>query len=145
MARLTRDLTPEQRDIVEAAPGPVLVLAGVGCGKTRVLTSRVAVTLDRGVPARSILAITFTNRAAQEMRHRLAALIGGQAGEVALGTFHALCARILRRDGKLLAIEPSFVVWDEVDAARPWPWPLARSVCPATTRVSGAIKRASGR
>lgn len=116
MARLTRDLTPEQRDIVEAAPGPVLVLAGVGCGKTRVLTSRVAVTLDRGVPARSILAITFTNRAAQEMRHRLAALIGGQAGAVALGTFHALCARILRRDGKLLAIEPSFVVWDEVDS-----------------------------
>ncbi len=108
-------LTSEQRAIIEAQSGPVLVTAGVGCGKTHVLAERAARALDRGQPASGMLALTFTNRAAWEMRERLAALVGPAAGAVAVSTFHGFCARVLRRDGKVLAIEPSFIVWDDVD------------------------------
>jgi len=110
-------LTHEQRSIVEALHGPVLVVAGVGSGKTHVLAERAAHALHRGVTPGSMLAITFTNRAAREMRTRLAALVGPQGAEMAVTTFHALCVRILRRDGKLLAIDPAFAVWDEIDSA----------------------------
>lgn len=110
-------LTREQRSIVEALHGPVLVVAGVGSGKTHVLAERAAHALHRGVTPGSMLAITFTNRAAREMRTRLAALVGPQGTEMAVTTFHALCVRVLRRDGKLLAIDPAFAVWDEIDSA----------------------------
>ncbi len=115
--RYTERLTREQRSIVEALHGPVLVVAGVGSGKTHVLAERAAHALHRGVAPGSMLAITFTNRAAREMRARLAALVGPQGAEMAVTTFHALCVRILRRDGKLLAIDPAFAVWDETDSA----------------------------
>lgn len=109
-------LTSEQRAIVETLTGPVLVAAGVGCGKTRVLAERAAHALDQGMPLEALLAITFTNRAAHEMRERLMTLVGPQGAEATVTTFHALCTRILRRDGKVLAIDPSFVVWDDADS-----------------------------
>jgi len=115
MYRGAADLTPEQQAIVEAQDGPALVLASVGCGKTRVLAHRAALALDRGLPPSSLLAITFTNRAAREMRDRLAALVGTPAHEATVGTFHGFCAHVLRQSGKPLAYEPNFTVWDEID------------------------------
>lgn len=108
-------LTAEQQAIVEAQDGPSLVLAGVGCGKTRVLAYRAALALDRGLPPDSLLAITFTHRAAREMRERLRDLIGPSASDTTVSTFHGFCARVLRQSGKALAFEPHFAVWDEID------------------------------
>ena len=109
-------LSPEQRAIIATLDGPVLVVAGVGSGKTHVLAERAAQALHRGVAPSSMLAVTFTNRAAREMRARLTALVGRHGDAMAVTTFHALCVRILRRDGKELAIDPYFTVWDEVDS-----------------------------
>src|SRR5688572_27176432 len=109
-------MTAEQRAIIETLTGPVLVVAGVGSGKTRVLAERAAHALDRGLPPDHLLAVTFTNRAAREMRLRLADLVGPGSAQATVTTLHALCVRILRQDGKVLAIDPSFVVWDDVDS-----------------------------
>jgi DNA helicase-2/ATP-dependent DNA helicase PcrA len=109
-------LNPQQRQAVTAPNGPVLVLAGPGSGKTRVLTHRLAYRIrEQGVPPRSIMAVTFTNKAAREMRNRVAALLGGADGGVSLGTFHALCARLLRREADQLGLSREFVIYDEAD------------------------------
>lgn len=108
--------TPEQRAIIERQSGPLLVLAGVGSGKTLVLAQRAAYALDRGVPADSLLAITFTNRAAQELRSRLALTAPGAGRTATICTFHAFCARVLRLDGHLLEIERNFAIWDDADS-----------------------------
>src|SRR5512136_125722 len=100
-------LNPQQREAVTAPLGPSLVLAGPGSGKTRVLAHRIAYLIQAlGVPPAQIMAVTFTNRAAREMRARVEGLIGMAAGpsSVRLGTFHALCARMLRREAGLLSI-----------------------------------------
>ncbi|MFN3928654.1 MAG: ATP-dependent helicase [Thermoflexus sp.] len=111
-----RDLNPSQQEAVTAPDGPVLVLAGPGSGKTRVLTYRIAYLLTaRRVSPFHILAVTFTNKAAEEMRSRLEALFGGRAAELTLGTFHAVCARFLRREASLLGLNPQFVIYDEED------------------------------
>src|SRR5687768_17299273 len=101
--RLLADLNPDQRDAVSLPPGPALVVAGAGSGKTRVLTHRVAWLLEaENVSPFSVLAITFTNKAADEMKERVADLVGPVARRMWVSTFHSACARILRREAALL-------------------------------------------
>jgi DNA helicase-2/ATP-dependent DNA helicase PcrA len=112
-------LNDSQREAVETIDGPVLVLAGAGTGKTRVLTTRLAHILRLGkVRPYQILAVTFTNKAAREMRDRVAELVGGSAEEVWLGTFHALGARILRRHAELVGLKSNFSIIDADDQVR---------------------------
>ena len=112
-------LNPEQRAAVETVDGPVLVLAGAGTGKTRVLTTRFAHILltKRAFPSQ-VLAVTFTNKAAREMRERVAAILGQPAEGLWLGTFHALCARMLRRHAELVGLTSSFNILDTDDQLR---------------------------
>src|SRR5215471_7744620 len=112
-------LNDAQRRAVEAVDGPVLVLAGAGTGKTRVLTTRLAYILatGRAFPA-ELLAVTFTNKAAREMRERLEAMIGRAAEGVWLGTFHAIASRILRRHAELVGLKSSFTILDTDDQIR---------------------------
>jgi DNA helicase-2/ATP-dependent DNA helicase PcrA len=112
-------LNPAQREAVEAIQGPVLILAGPGSGKTRVITHRVAYLVKHcGINPHNIMAVTFTNKAAREMKERLGQLLGQAVEDLTLGTFHAICARILRREGKAVGLESSFVIYDEDDQLR---------------------------
>jgi len=109
-------LNPAQREAVEAIEGPVLVLAGPGSGKTRVLTHRVAYLVrECGIPPYNIMAVTFTNKAAGEMRTRLAELIGTRLQKLTIGTFHAICVRILRREAEASGLRRDFVIYDSSD------------------------------
>jgi len=110
-------LNPAQQAAVEHRGGPLLVLAGAGTGKTRVLTHRVASLLDDGVPAWRILAVTFTNKAAAEMRERIEAIAGDihDVRGLWVGTFHSICARILRRWGRPVGLSSNFVIYDSAD------------------------------
>ena len=114
MNPLLEGLTPSQCEAVEHFEGPLLILAGPGSGKTRVVTHRIARLLDRGVPAHQILALTFTNKAADEMRQRVAALAPGE--DVWLGTFHRFCARLLRRYASLVGLGDNYTIYDTDDA-----------------------------
>lgn len=114
---LERDLDPEQLEAVRSVRGPVLVLAGAGSGKTRVLTYRVAhLLLDHGVA--QVLAVTFTRKAAEEMRSRVGRLLAGRPVRAWIGTFHALSAYILRREAASVGYAPNFVIYDEDDQRR---------------------------
>ena len=109
-------LNPEQREAVLHRDGPLLILAGAGSGKTRVITYRIAHLIGDGhAAADSVLAVTFTNKAAQEMRERVEALIGDSAGGIWLSTFHALCARLLRREAPKIGLSRDFVIYDSSD------------------------------
>jgi DNA helicase-2/ATP-dependent DNA helicase PcrA len=116
------DLNPAQREAVTTPPGPILVLAGPGSGKTRVLTRRIAYRVDQlGAKPDAIMAVTFTNKAAREMMARLASLQGSEQTNrsslrsLNIGTFHSLCARILRREAAALPFTHDFVIFDEAD------------------------------
>jgi DNA helicase-2/ATP-dependent DNA helicase PcrA len=115
-ARILARLNPEQARAVSTTDGPLLILAGAGSGKTRVLAHRVAYLIGvNGVKPWQILAVTFTNKAAAEMRARILALVGEPGRDVAMGTFHSLCARVLRRDGPAIGIDPRFAIYDTDD------------------------------
>jgi DNA helicase-2/ATP-dependent DNA helicase PcrA len=116
---LAKDLNEPQREAVFHAGGPLLVLAGAGSGKTRVLTYRLAHLIQSGqVRPHQTLAITFTNKAAGEMKERVAALLGPVSGWMWVCTFHSACARILRQDAALLGYRPNFTIYDEDDSIR---------------------------
>ena len=111
-------LNPDQLDAVVHQGGPLLVVAGAGSGKTRVLTHRIAHLIDSGVHPMQILAITFTNKAAAEMRERVAALVGPVAHKMWVSTFHAACVRILRANAEVLGYPRTFSIYDQADAER---------------------------
>ncbi len=114
---MTVALNPQQDAAVRHPGGPLLVLAGAGSGKTRVLTARIAYLIrERGVAPSRIFAVTFTNKAAGEMRARVAALLGADPRGLWIGTFHALSARLLRREAALLGFGPNFTIYDQDDS-----------------------------
>src|SRR6478736_356659 len=109
-------LNPEQREAVQHRDGPLLILAGAGSGKTRVITRRVAYLLQQGVAPGNLLAITFTNKAAGEMRHRIEALVPDSS--VWISTFHSLGARLLRIHADRVGLSRNFTILDQTDRAR---------------------------
>ncbi|MBI5384420.1 MAG: ATP-dependent helicase [Verrucomicrobia bacterium] len=111
-----KELNPQQHAAVTAPPGPALVIAGAGSGKTRTLTYRVAFLLEQGVPADRILLLTFTNKAAKEMMRRVTELLGSELKDLWGGTFHSVGARILRRHAETLGYKPDFTIMDRDDA-----------------------------
>jgi len=114
--RLLGDLNSAQIEAVRHTEGPLLVLAGAGSGKTRVITRRIASLIAHcGVRPEQILAVTFTNKAAEEMKRRVEKLLGAGGLAVSLGTFHSTCVRILRRHASLLGMRGSFLIYDEAD------------------------------
>jgi DNA helicase-2/ATP-dependent DNA helicase PcrA len=113
-----QDLNPPQFEAVTTVDGPLLILAGAGSGKTRVLTRRVAHLLHLGVAPENVLAVTFTNRAAMEMRRRVHDLVGPTADRLLVSTFHSACARFLRRDAPLAGYTRSFTIYDTEDQTR---------------------------
>src|SRR4029077_4164704 len=109
-------LNPEQRDAVLHVKGPLLILAGAGSGKTRVITSRIAHLVgDRHAQPQEVLAVTFTNKAAEEMRARVEALLGADCSRMWVSTFHSLCARLLRREAPAIGLSRDFVIYDSSD------------------------------
>ncbi|MDQ2582458.1 DNA helicase PcrA [Saccharothrix yanglingensis] len=118
-ARLLDDLNPAQRRAVEHAGSPMLVVAGAGSGKTRVLTRRIAHLLsERGAHPGEIMAITFTNKAAAEMKERVADLVGPRARSMWVSTFHSMCVRVMRREAKVLGMSSNFSIYDSDDTRR---------------------------
>ena len=139
---MSAGLNLAQLQAVHYTEGPCLVLAGAGAGKTRVITHKIARLIENGLAPRRIAAITFTNKAAAEMRERASGLIGRAAKDVMICTFHSLGVRMVREDGHVLGLKPNFSILDADDvtgigsgsgrfptgrtqagtAARPWPW-----------------------
>lgn len=117
MPSLLDDLNPLQQQAVKTTEGPVLILAGAGSGKTRALTYRVAYLIaEKKISPENILVLTFTNKASGEMIERIKKLIGQLPTQPMMGTFHSFCAKILRREGKVLGLPPGFAIYDESDA-----------------------------
>jgi DNA helicase-2/ATP-dependent DNA helicase PcrA len=114
--KLLSGLNPQQQEAVKATDGPLLIMAGAGSGKTRVLTHRIAYLMaEKQVAPWNILAITFTNKAAREMRDRITGLLGGAADEIWISTFHSMCVRILRRDIDRIGYNRNFTILDTTD------------------------------
>src|SRR6185369_3870459 len=123
---LLADLTPPQRDAATHVDGPLLIIAGAGSGKTRVLTRRVAYLVSQGIPASSILAITFTNKAAGEMKSRVSNVLDRPIRDFGkldqrwptICTFHSLCLRILRHYAELIGLPANFTIYDSADQTK---------------------------
>ncbi|PLR81301.1 DNA helicase PcrA [Bacillus canaveralius] len=114
--KLLTGLNPEQQNAVKATKGPLLIMAGAGSGKTRVLTHRIAyLMVEKGVNPYNILAITFTNKAAREMRDRISKMMGGAADDIWISTFHSMCVRILRRDIDRIGFNRNFTILDTTE------------------------------
>ena len=110
------DLNPEQQRAATHETGPLLILAGAGTGKTRTIVARITWLVSTGTPASKILAVTFTNKAAREMKERIAGMLTEeQADDITASTFHALCVRILRADADKLGYKNNFTIFDEGD------------------------------
>ncbi|PAQ16723.1 AAA family ATPase [Bacillaceae bacterium SAOS 7] len=114
--KLLTGLNPEQQEAVKTTEGPLLIMAGAGSGKTRVLTHRIAyLMVEKGVNPYNILAITFTNKASREMKERIGRLLGGAAEDIWISTFHSMCVRILRRDIDRIGYNRNFTILDSTD------------------------------
>lgn len=118
MDALLEDLNEQQLAAVTHPSGPLLVVAGAGSGKTRVLTRRIAWSIANGTYPEAILAITFTNKAAAEMRHRVVDLVGPDAQKMWISTFHSACVKILRREAAYIGFDSNFTIYDQADAVR---------------------------
>jgi DNA helicase-2/ATP-dependent DNA helicase PcrA len=116
MKDILSDLSPVQRSAVEQIDGASLIIAGAGSGKTRVLTYKIANMILRGVPPQSILALTFTNKAAREMKDRITKLVGNQANRLWMGTFHSIFSRILRAEAEILGFKSNYTIYDTSDS-----------------------------
>ena len=115
-AYFLEELNEAQRQAVENITGPSLIIAGAGSGKTKVLTCRIAYLLQQGIPASSILALTFTNKAAKEMKERVAAMVSPDLVRFLwMGTFHSVFARILRAEAEVLGFPKNFTIYDKAD------------------------------
>ena len=117
MSDILSGLNDVQRQAAEAVTGPVMIIAGAGSGKTRVITYRIAHMLELGIPSRNILALTFTNKAAKEMKTRIANLIGeAEARDLWMGTFHSVFRRVLAREAESLGFPKNFTIYDTEDS-----------------------------
>ena len=117
MSEILRELNPEQLKAVECTEGPMLIVAGAGSGKTRVLTSRIAYLIEQGVPPERILALTFTKKAAGEMKERIARMVGErQARRIQMGTFHSIFIRFLREFASDIGFPATFTIYDTTDS-----------------------------
>ena len=145
--QILEGLNPAQGEAVEAVDGPLLIVAGPGSGKTRVITHRVAYLVRVcGISPYRILAVTFTNKAAREMKDRLQRLIGTRADQLTVGTFHAFCAALLRREGKHIGLDSRFTIYDDEDQVNLLKQAMAQvDVDPkryGTRAIQGVISRA---
>jgi DNA helicase-2/ATP-dependent DNA helicase PcrA len=116
MPNFIKELNEPQQQAVMSTEGPNMILAGAGSGKTRVLTYRIAYLLNKGIDSFSILALTFTNKAAKEMRERIELIIGLEARSLWMGTFHSIFAKILRKEHEKLGFPYNFTIYDTIDA-----------------------------
>ena len=117
MSEILSELNEEQQRAVTCTEGPVLIVAGAGSGKTRVLTSRIAYLIEKGVPPERILALTFTKKAAGEMKERIALMVGErQARRLWMGTFHSIFIRFLRDYASLIGFPATFTIYDTADS-----------------------------
>ena len=115
MSEILKELNDKQYEAVKNIDGPCLVIAGAGSGKTKVLTHKIAYLIELGIKPWNILAITFTNKAANEMKTRVEKLVGDNANDMWIGTFHSICVRILRRTIDQIGFDRSFVIFDTQD------------------------------
>ena len=116
MSELLDQLNEPQREAASCTEGPVMIIAGAGSGKTRTLTYRIAHLIEKGVDSFNILALTFTNKAAAEMKERIIQLVGSEARNIWMGTFHSVFARILRSEASRIGYIPTFTIYDNEDS-----------------------------